>query len=128
EVALRPRSRNAAPLYRSTGGAGAVRVYRGSRAAHAHSSDRVGPVAGRKMTQLFVRRCVIAGLIVSGVTAGLEAGGAAAPSGSVELEAIDNVTGAISVDDTGSRAPIEARRGNPLWAIPLTDLSATRER
>src|SRR6185437_16182 len=27
-----------------------------------------------------------------------------------------------------SRAPIEARRGNPLWAIPLTDLSATRER
>lgn len=80
------------------------------------------------MTRIFIRRCVIAVLIVSGVTAGLGAGGAALPSGPVELEAIDNVTATIGVDDTGTRTPIEARRGNPLWAVPLTDLSATRER
>jgi hypothetical protein len=80
------------------------------------------------MTQRFIRRCVIAALIVSGVTTGLGTGGAALPSVRIELEATDNVTGAISVDDTGSRASIEARGGNPLRAIPLTDLSATRER
>ncbi len=80
------------------------------------------------MTQYFIRPGVITALIVSAVTAGLGVGGAAVPSAPIEPEAIDGVTGAISVDEISSPAANDAPRGNPLWAIPLKGLSATRER
>lgn len=80
------------------------------------------------MTQCFIRRSLITALIVSAVTAGLGSGGAAVPSAPIEPEAVGSATGAISVDEASSTATNDAPRGNPLWAIPLKNLSATRER
>lgn len=63
--------------------------------------------------------CLGAPPLVAAVPAGLDAAPAGlAPAG----------TPAIDRDGTSSPAPGDRARGNPLWGIPLSILSATRER
>jgi general secretion pathway protein N len=68
------------------------------------------------------RFIVTATVILSGAMAAM----AAVPSGPSEPTAVDETPGMIRIED--NRAATPAPSGNPLWAIPLKDLSATRDR
>jgi general secretion pathway protein N len=71
---------------------------------------------------------VVAALAFGGTSSATAANDPAAfdaPSGPVAPSAVD-----IGRDESAARPPARARepRGNPLWAIPLSSLAATRER
>lgn len=76
------------------------------------------------MMLLLMRRSLIAALIVSGAAASL----AAVPTGPMDIVASDVTPRTINVDEDRVAAARQAPSGNPLWAIPLRGLSATRER
>jgi hypothetical protein len=71
-----------------------------------------------------MRYSLIAAVVISAARAGL----AAIPSGPMEPAAIDDNVGTIRIEGNRAAAAGQVSRGNPLWAIPLKDLSATRER
>ena len=81
----------------------------------------------RKVAPTFRDHALVAlGTAVLGAAAGF----AAAPSGPID---IDNKAGTIVIEPdnratAGSSARDQLPSGNPLWAIPLKELSATRER
>jgi general secretion pathway protein N len=74
------------------------------------------------------------GLVVALLVLGTAAGFAAAPNGASELDIRPNA-GTIDIERTPARPAMPMSpaaeplpSGNPLWAIPLRELSATRER
>lgn len=67
---------------------------------------------------------LIVALVVSSVTYGA----AAVPSAPVDLAAADTARGSLNFGDNRLAVADLAAGGNPLWAIPLKELSATRER
>lgn len=76
------------------------------------------------MTLPLMRESLLAGLVVAGVTAAMAA---------VATVPLDPVTtgasaGTIKIDENRVAASNAAPSGNPLWAVPLKELSATRER
>jgi hypothetical protein len=76
------------------------------------------------MTLSLMRESLLAGLVVAGVTAAMAA---------VATVPLDPVTtgasaGTINIDENRVAASNAAPSGNPLWAVPLKELSATRER
>jgi general secretion pathway protein N len=77
-----------------------------------------------------IARILYRALAVALLTLGGAAGFAAVPSGIAD---IDTNAGAIDIE-LGADTPANSRRGeqapsgNPLWAVPLKELSATRER
>ena len=78
-------------------------------------------------------RSLVRGLALGLVTLGTAAGFAAAPTDVTEPINADRSGGAIDIgagDERPARPPAAERAvsGNPLWAIPLKDLTATRER
>jgi general secretion pathway protein N len=75
-----------------------------------------------------LRRALAAALLTLGTAAGF----AAAPNGAGELDTKPNA-GIIDIERTPERPAVPpgaepVASGNPLWAIPLRELSATRER
>ena len=81
------------------------------------------------MTPRVMRGGLIVIILVSGAVGGM----AAVPTGPMDagltdLVAADTTPGTITIDDNRASVAGQASRGNPLWAIPLRDLSATRER
>jgi hypothetical protein len=77
------------------------------------------------MTSHFTRMALTAAFFVLSTAAGL----AAVSTEPVEPTGIDSGLGPIRIDDDRQQpAASEIPSGNPLWAIPLKELSATRER
>ena len=77
------------------------------------------------MTSHFTRRALTAAFFVLSAAAGL----AAVSTEPVEPTGIDSGLGPVRIDDDHQQpAASEIPSGNPLWAIPLKELSATRER
>jgi len=80
-----------------------------------------------------ISRNLFRGVAVVSVLLGAAAGFAAAPTATVGPLDTNTAAGAIDVD-LGAGKPASAKpadpapSGNPLWAVPLRDLSATRER
>lgn len=75
------------------------------------------------MTSRIFRRVLMAAIAASGTAVAT----ATVPNGALGPDFAEIGTGTISIDDSRVIAASEVR-GNPLWAIPLKDLSATRER
>jgi hypothetical protein len=69
-------------------------------------------------------RGLIAALIVPVAAASL----AAVPAGPIDLVVADTTPGTINIDDDRIVATSGAQSGNPIWAIPLKELSVTRDR
>ena len=80
-----------------------------------------------------ITRSLTRGLTGMLVLLGAAAGFAAAPTGTGGLLGADNGSGTIDIE-RGAAQPASPRQaeptpsGNPLWGIPLRELSATRER
>jgi general secretion pathway protein N len=80
-----------------------------------------------------ITRNLYRGLAAAVVTFAAAAGFAAVPTGSGGLLGADSGAGTIDIE-RGAAQPTPARQaeptpsGNPLWGIPLRELSATRER
>ncbi|HEY6025244.1 MAG TPA: hypothetical protein VIV34_13825 [Pseudolabrys sp.] len=73
-------------------------------------------------------RCQRLGLIAALVASGAVAAMAAVPTAPPDQVAADATSGVINIDDNRMAEANEISRGNPLWAIPLKELSAARER
>jgi general secretion pathway protein N len=71
-----------------------------------------------------MRQSLLAGLVVTGVTAAM----AAVPTAPLEPVTTGASMGTINIDENRVAASNAAPSGNPLWAVPLKELSATRER
>jgi general secretion pathway protein N len=76
------------------------------------------------MTSPVFHRALIAALTVSSMTYGASA----VPSTPVDPAAADTPPSLLIFGDNRVAAPDQAPAGNPLWGIPLKELSATRER
>jgi general secretion pathway protein N len=76
------------------------------------------------LRRIFGAKTLLAGLFISNVVAGL----AEVPSGPVEPNGIESGLGPIRIDEDRQPSSAPVQSGNPLWAIPLKDLSATRDR
>lgn len=76
------------------------------------------------MTPSLMRRILIAARIAPMAAASL----AAVPAESIATMAATTASGAISSDEYRTDATGRAPTGNPLWAISLKELSATRKR
>jgi hypothetical protein len=89
----------------------------------------VGLIFCGKPASTFPENALAAGLVMLGAAAGF----AAAPTVITEPAVTDPNAGTIDIE-LGAAKPATPRQadqapsGNPLWAIPLKDLSATRER
>ena len=68
------------------------------------------------------------GLIVVLIVAGVGAGASAVPTTPTDLVAGGTAPGLLKLGDNRVAVAEQATTGNPLWAIPLKDLSATRDR
>ncbi len=76
------------------------------------------------MTLSIILRRLIVALVVSSA-----AGGASAvPTSPTDLVAADTAPGLLNFGDNRVAVANQAPAGNPLWAIPLKELSATRDR
>jgi general secretion pathway protein N len=76
------------------------------------------------MTSPVVRRALIVALIVSSAACRASA----VPTGPIDLVAADTAPGLLKFGDNRVAVANQAPAGNPLWAIPLKELSATRDR
>ena len=76
------------------------------------------------MTSPVLLRGLIAALVVSSVACVASA----VPSGSIDLAGADTAPGLLKSGDNRVTEADQVPAGNPLWAIPLKELSATRER
>jgi len=76
------------------------------------------------MTPYFMRRVLLTAVIMLSAAAGM----AAVPTEPVEPSAVGTEAGAIRIGDDYTGAISQSPGGNPLWAVPLNELSATRER
>jgi hypothetical protein len=81
-------------------------------------------MAGGKMTLPVMRRALIAALIASSVACRASA----VPTTPIDVVAADTVPGLLKSSDSRVIVANQAPAGNPLWTIPLKELSATRER
>ena len=71
---------------------------------------------------------MLRGLIVGLIVSSAAAGAVAVPTAPVDLVAADTTPGLLKFGDNRVSVANQAPAGNPLWAIPLKELSATRER
>ncbi len=76
------------------------------------------------MMPLLIRRSLLAILVGSSAAASM----AAVSTGRVGLVAEDTTQGTVTIDDDRIAMANGMLSGNPLWAVPLKELSATRER
>jgi len=76
------------------------------------------------MTPYLVRQALVAAIAMLSAAAGL----AAVPTEPMKPSVVGSGTGTIRIEDDYTAAIGQPLGGNPLWAIPLKELSATRER
>src|SRR5205085_1277730 len=116
-------SRHAVPVYRADGRAVSADGHATGRRTHAPAPRGLRPMAGRPMTRLARYVALTAALLI-----GVEARGAN-PPGALDLPPSNVIPAPVDITPgTPARVERSEPSGNPLWAIPLSALTATRER